>query len=310
MKIEVPSRKNLVIVILSIILLSCILFLLIASEPTDTVSSLISMVITVALGILGGKLAEKYNQASMLGMVLTGMLARNLFPSIIVALPHSWTSKIWSFALSAIIARAGLYLEKSLLINNIGPILALGVVPVVMEAMMMAQFVKFSFDLPLEWSFVLSFGTACMSPGVVVPLVLTMIEGTQKQVRLPSIALAALSVDVLVATTGFGIALSSIFGHRHELDDGEHTSWLARGIEEVLGGFLAGLTLGAISLILFRFKMSEPIVSGLVFLGSSLLMIYAKLHGVTGAAVCAIFLAWAIGANTWDKSHVTTIDGR
>ncbi|KAI8912596.1 Cation/H+ exchanger, partial [Gorgonomyces haynaldii] len=273
-------------------------------EEASVFQCLISLVIVVFVGALGGRMAEKVQQASMLGMVFTGVLLRNVLPSIIVPIPHQWTSKLWSLALTAVIARAGLFLEMETLWRNMIPSLAMGTIPVIVEASVMAQSVHWLFGLSYPWSFTVGFGAACMSPGVVVPLVLNAMESTWKTSRIPSIALAALSIDVLVATGAFGISLSTAIGHTHESTNSFHDSIYGRSFEEVGIGLSTGLFLGLFSLVLIRIKIAEPIVSGVFYILSSLIMIYTKTHGLSGAGISSCFVAWAFAANTWPKKSV------
>lgn len=269
-----------------------------------------SLSATVSIGIMGGKLAEMNKQSAMLGMLFTGVLLRNVFPTIIIQLPHEWTSKLWSLALTSVIARAGLYLEINVLSKNSISTIALGSIPVLAETFFTAFVSSFVFKLPLSWAFTLGFGTSCMSPGVVVPLVLNLVESGWKQSRIPPIALAGLSIDVLIATVGFGISLSSSFGHNHESEGWMHDSWIMRGLEEVTGGIILGAFIGGLGLILLKIKSVEPLVSGVIFSCSSVIMTVAKTAGFTGAGTCATFLTWLIVANTWSKGDISLVESR
>ncbi|KAJ3382450.1 Sodium/hydrogen exchanger 9B2 [Entophlyctis sp. JEL0112] len=153
----------------------------------------------------------------MLGMLLTGLLLRNVFRPFIFQVPHAWTTPLWTAALSAVTARAGLSLQSQVINANLWPTLILGIIPVTLEALFLAGLAAWVFHLPPPWSFTLAFGVSSVSPGVVVPLLLNLMDRPSwKGSRVPPVLLAATGLDVLIATTGFGISLAAIFGHAHE----------------------------------------------------------------------------------------------
>nr|KAJ3404816.1 Sodium/hydrogen exchanger 9B2 [Polyrhizophydium stewartii] len=285
-----------------------------ALSASSTAAALLSLLLTVGLGIIGGRIAERFRQAPMLGMLVTGFLLRNALPSIIVPIPHSWTAKLWSVALTSVVARAGLSIDRHALAANLRTTTLLGVLPVAAEAVVLAVFASLAFGMPLEWAFTLSFGVACISPGVVVPLLLNLAERPEwKGSRLPPLMLAALGVDVLVATTGFGVALASALGHTHEhANDWMHSTWLWRALEEVFGGVLAGAALAALAFVLARARprLPEAVACWAVFAASCVAMMWGKTHGFTGAASCCTILTWAAVANTWARPDVDAADGR
>ena len=62
---------------------------------TDNIRELLSLFAIVSAGILGGNVADSVGVDSMLGMLLAGVLVKNIFYSILVDVPHSWTSVLW-----------------------------------------------------------------------------------------------------------------------------------------------------------------------------------------------------------------------
>lgn len=121
------------------------------------------------------------------------------------------------------------------------------------------------FRLPIAWAFTVAFGVATISPGVVVPLILSFTDSTHwKGHRVPPIMMAALGIDVLVGTTGFGVALSSAVGHQHKATSGDndsfdiHDTWYARVIEEMLAGVFLGVLLSGFVLSLTLICRNMP----------------------------------------------------
>jgi Kef-type K+ transport system membrane component KefB len=202
-----------------------------------------------------------------------------------------------------VIARAGLSIELSMLQKNLTTVLLLGSVPILIEAFVLALLGSQLFHFPLPWVFMMAFGVASISPGVVVPLLLNLLDQPAwKRSRLPPLMLAATGVDVLIATTGFGIAFASAFQHTHEhTTDFLHDSWVVRGVEEISFGLLLGLFVGAFAFVLHRYQYSEPVSTSCMFFVSSLTMGWGKANGMTGVACSSIIISWAAVANVWDK---------
>lgn len=167
------------------------------------------------------------------------------------------------------------------------------------------------FRLPITWAFTLGFGVASISPGVVVPLILKLIDNGWGKSRLPPLLLTALGIDVLVGTSGFGISLAACFGHQHEhQQDIFHDSWVVRGAEEIMVGLTLGSLIGVLSLCHTRFKLPDMVSTFCIYLVSTACMIWCKTSGFTGAASCATFITWGVVANTWPKQDVNRADQR
>ncbi|KAJ3107500.1 Sodium/hydrogen exchanger 9B2 [Physocladia obscura] len=311
---------------------------------------LVSLVIVVSLGALGGRVAERLRQPPMLGMLLTGLFLRNMFRAIIHPIPHAWTTPLWTLALSAVTARAGLSLQTQVMNANLSATLLLGIFPVVIEACFLSALINLIFHMTLPWCFTLSFGVASVSPGVVVPLLLNLMDRPHwKSSRVPPVLLAATGLDVLIATTGFGVSLAAIFGHAHELDTSsamrvgvaavpveEHSSWLARAVEELFFGFGSGIAVGLFAYFLARrrnhhqpqqqqsqqqqsqqqqhrgrFFVEYDVLSiGAIFMISTAAMMVLKSFGFPGAASSCVIVCWAIVANVWEKDLVDSANKR
>ncbi|KAJ1569877.1 hypothetical protein HK096_011280 [Nowakowskiella sp. JEL0078] len=303
----------------------------------STAQILLSLTITVLAGIGGGRLSERWKQPALLGMLLTGIFLRNVFPTTIVAIPSSWTSKLWALALSSVLARAGLTVRRAVVTANIRATVLFGIVPVGVEALWLAGVSAWAFGLPPAWSFVLAFGVASISPGVVVPLLLGLMETPGWSTsRLPPLLLAATGVDVTVATTCFGVAVAAVFGHRHEKAGGGvvdfiHESWVTRGIEEISIGVLLGCLIGGFGYFLYNFTVRREIASNNDDLPSSKLVEnkivpawviytlfitnfvtngYIKTNGFPGAASSSVILSWCVITNTWDAESVEAANRR
>ena len=218
-------------------------------NPSDQ-SVLLSLLITIGIGVIGGEFASRINYPPMLGMLVSGIILRNAFPFLIVDIPHSWTSKLWTLSLAAVISRAGLSLDLDILKKNAHVIMILGTIPILSETTWLAILSRSLFQLPKPWAYLLSFGVASISPGVVVPLILNLKENPEwNGSRLPPLMIASASIDVLVATIGFGISLNYAFKDFEILDQVSYSSMAIVALEEIFFGILLGAVFGFIAFL-------------------------------------------------------------
>ena len=121
------------------------------------------------------------------------------------------------------------------------------------------------------------------------------------------ILLASTGLDVLIATTGFGVSLAAIFCHYHEIvvpnDPSPHTNWLTRGIEEVVAGIGFGSLVGFVAFLMWKVRIVEIFNTLFIFILSTSGMMYAKMQGFPGAASSSVIITWAIVVNTWNKEN-------
>ena len=286
----IKARVNDYLQVLSLALVwistaSYVLFLGVGTQNQDKI---IPLLLVAAAGSFGGSVFIRLKQSQMLGMLLVGMLLRDILP--VPDFPHEWTSRLWSIALTAAISRAALNLRYSVISRNISTIISLGIIPVFVEAVALTIISVTSFGLPLNWALTLAFGTSCISPGVVVPLILDLVDRGWTA-KTSKIALASLSVEVLISTCIFGISLTTCFA-----DTTTYLSILQRILFETLVGLCMG---GGIALVYRLMKMvgSADLSTGLSFVLSAFCMVFAKTNNLMCASFLAVFFGWALIAN-------------
>jgi hypothetical protein len=282
----------------------------------DLGPSLLSLVLSVVIGMAGGYLFEKMGYPPMLGMLLTGIVLKNVFATIIIDLPHLWLSKLWTLSLTAVISRSGLSMKASSLRSDFSQVLILGSVPMFLEALFLSACASQFFRLPTPWACLFGFGIASISPGVVLPLLLNLMEkSTWKKSKLP-IMIAATGLDVLLATTGFGVSLAAAFKHHHAYNE----SWIIQGMEEILLGLFVGIVLGGVGLLLGKMRFLIKVHIFMIYLASAIIMgwvtfnlvlrFQGKVNGMSGVSTFAIIIAWAIISNSWDDEFVKLADAK
>jgi solute carrier family 9B (sodium/hydrogen exchanger), member 1/2 len=143
-------------------------------------------------------------------MIVFGCIARNLFGDFTMDnYPVVWADWIRQICLSIILLRGGMELEfegKGL------TVILLTLCPQVVEASVVAILSRWNFTLPWSLCFANGFCLGAVSPAVLVPSIMILIEkklGTKKGI--PLIMLAASSFDDIVAITVFSILVAISF---------------------------------------------------------------------------------------------------
>ena len=275
-------------------------------QTSPNLAAFVSLCIIVGAGSIGNIYATRFGQDPMLGMLFSGILVKFMLPNLVVAIPHKWTAVLWTQALASVIARAGLSLQKPKVLPHLLRATMIGTVPILMETVFLGTVSKDLLLLPTNWAFTLAFGVACISPGVVVPILLNLLDNGWKSSKLPPMLLTAVGIDVLWGTAGFGIFLASCFKHKHEVD-GDHT-WVGRGIEEIAFGVILGSIAGLAAYLVSKFNIPEQQRTYIIFTLSAFTMIWCKSVGYAGAASCSTFITWSTIANTWPEQDIQKAD--
>lgn len=153
-------------------------------------------------------------------MIIFGCIGRNFFGVLGSEHYNSyWADWIRQICLSIILMRGGLELE----FNGIGlTIFLLTVCPQIVEASVVAVMSRWLFTPTLPWTlcFANGFCLGAVSPAVLVPSIMILIEkklGVKKGI--PMVMLAASSFDDIIAITVFMIFVSVTFDSVPKTDD-------------------------------------------------------------------------------------------
>ncbi|XP_029331176.1 sodium/hydrogen exchanger 9B1 isoform X2 [Mus caroli] len=208
--------------------------------------NLFGLVVIFYSAFLGGKILEVIRipvvppLPPLIGMLLAGFIIRNV-PIIyeFVHIPTSWSSALRNTALTIILVRAGLGLDPQALKHLKGVCLRLSFGPCFLEACSAALFSHFIMNFPWQWGFLLGFVLGAVSPAVVVPNMLMLQEnGYGVEKGIPTLLVAASSMDDIVAITGFNTFLSIVFS------SGSVISNILSSLRDVLIGVLVGIVMG------------------------------------------------------------------
>jgi len=156
----------------------------------------------------------------LLGMVLTGVCLRN-FSGCVNHIPAEWSAIVRHVGLSVILLRAGLQLDVQKLRALSRPACLLACMPCTLEALAVAGIASWIFDMPVALALCLGFVLAAISPAVVVTGMLDLeSKGYGIRKGIPSIMVAAASIDDILCITGFtmsfGVAVRLANGTKEE----------------------------------------------------------------------------------------------
>lgn len=229
---------------------------------------LFSLALIFLCGMALGGIFEKFRLPRLLGMLLTGILLGPHVLSLLDPQLLSISADLREIALIIILTRAGLNLDLEDLKKAGRPAALMCFVPACLEIAGMLILAPLLLGVSLLEAAILGAVTAAVSPAVVVPKMLKLMEegyGTDKSI--PQLILAGASVDdvfVIVLFTSFtGLAQSGSFS---PLDLARIPTSILLG---VAGGVLAGLGLG----LLFRGLHIRDSAKVLLILSLSFLLV-------------------------------------
>lgn len=212
---------------------------------------ILSLVLIGVLANYSGKLVEKINLPSLIGMMILGMLIGPAFLNLIPQQTLKVAPAIKDIALVAVLFIGGLGISVNQ-IKQIGrPAVLLSAVPATLEGFTIAVasmvFLKFTF---IQGS-ILGFIIAAVSPAVLIPSMISLIERKLGQEKaIPQMLLVGASADDTIAITLF----TTFLGIYMQSNTGKNTSIFIQ------------LTLIPITIILSLlvgyviFKLTKPII--------------------------------------------------
>ncbi|EAW50834.1 hCG1983213, isoform CRA_b, partial [Homo sapiens] len=157
--------------------------------------------------------AEAGDEEGTDGMLLAGFTIRNVpFINEHVHVPNAWSSILRSIALNIILIRAGLGLDPQALRHLKVVCFRLAIGPCLMEASAAAVLSHFIMKFSWQWAILLGFVLGAVSPAVVVLYTMVLQEnGYGVEEDIPTLLMAASSMDDILALTGFNTCLSIVF---------------------------------------------------------------------------------------------------
>lgn len=268
----------------------------VAQPPNGTIFVLI---ILVVFALFFGWVFSLVNLPPLLGMLLTGIVIKNL-PGMTFDSYWTPTSGILrGIALVVILMRAGLGLDPQALKRLSGMVFRLAFTPCLAETVTVAIASHFLLGFPWMWGFMLGFVLAAVSPAVVVPCLLGLQErGFGVDKGIPTLVIAAASVDDVLAISGFTILLGITFKPHQDL-----LTIIFQGPKEAIIGLLFGVIWALLAVFFpgnddqnkgrFRFIV--------LFLGGLLAYFGSKAVHLDGSGALAVLVMAFVAGIGWRK---------
>ena len=229
------------------------------------------------------------------GQLLGGALARNSRAFRGAALTHAYKATIRAAGLGTIMTRSGLELDVGA-IRRAGRVAArLTVLPGVSEALAVALFARWVFELPFVLALALGFILAAVSPAVVVVGLFDLhSRGYGVAKGIPSIVVAAASMDDVVAMLGFSVCIGLAGGA------GNIYQKALTGPAAVVAGALYGCAAGALLGATKLWDAGWKLTAATLVLGLLPMFVAERLHAHGGGAIGAL-LVGVVGSWAWRR---------
>ncbi|WP_074911740.1 cation:proton antiporter [Proteiniclasticum ruminis] len=252
---------------------------------------LFSLALIFLLGMFLGNVFEKLGLPKLLGMLLTGVLLGPYMLNYIDGSILGISSELRKIALIIILTRAGLNLDLKDLRKVGRPAMLLCFVPAVFEILGVTLLAPKFLGLGILDALILGTVVAAVSPAVIVPRMLKLMEnGYGRDQKIPQMIMAGASVDdvfVIVLFTAFtGFALTG------EMHLGEFLSIPVAIVLGVVTGGFVGLFL---SWVFTRFHIRDT-GKVLVILSMAFLLVSLEemLQGIVGFSGLLAVMAMGI----------------
>ena len=227
------------------------------------------------------------------GQLLGGALARNSRAFRGAALTHAYKATIRAAGLGTIMTRSGLELDVGA-IRRAGRVAArLTVLPGVSEALAVGVVARTVFALPFVLALALGFILAAVSPAVVVVGMFDLHDrGYGVTKGIPSIVVAAASMDDVVAMLGFSVCIGLAGGA------GNVYQKALAGPAAVVAGALYGCAAGALLGATKLWDADWKLTAATLVLGLLPMFVAERLHAHGGGAIGAL-LVGVVGSWAW-----------
>ena len=229
------------------------------------------------------------------GQLLGGALARNSRAFRGAALTHAYKATIRAAGLGTIMTRSGLELDVGA-IRRAGRVAArLTVLPGVSEALAVGVVARWVFELPFVLALALGFILAAVSPAVVVVGMFNLHNrGYGVAKGIPSIVVAAASMDDVVAMLGFSVCIGLAGGA------GNIYQKALAGPAAVVAGALYGCAAGALLGATKLWDADWKLTAATLVLGLLPMFVAERLHAHGGGAIGAL-LVGVVGSWPWRR---------
>lgn len=228
----------------------------------------ISLAIIITLGMIANFIFEKINLPGLLGMLLVGIAIGPYGFDLMQPELMAVSADLRKIALIVILLRAGLGLKKETLQKVGKNAIRMSFIPCLLEGFTVMYFAHLLFGISFAEAGILGFTLAAVSPAVIVPSMLQLIEnGKGSDKGIPTMILAGASVDDVFAITFFSSMISMYFSQSISIG-----MQILRIPISILLGVLLGFLVGTFFTYLFKKFHMRDTKKTLLMLGAAVFM--------------------------------------
>lgn len=256
-----------------------------------------SFALIALLGLLSGALFERIKLPGLLGMIIVGGLIGPYGFSLLSEDILRTSSDFRNIALIVILLRAGLGIEKKV-IKKVGkPAIKLSFIPGILEGLTIAFLSVQLFDFSFIQGGILGFIIAAVSPAVIVPAMLDLIDrGCGQEKNIPTLILAGASIDDVFAVTIFSAFLGIYGGGDVNIGTEIFTIPLS-----IILGVIIGLMFGWILIKVFQ-RFDIPSTQKMLFVLSAAILLTTFEKAIeTKIEIAGLLGVMAIGFILFEK---------
>ncbi|KAI6233846.1 hypothetical protein M3Y99_00877000 [Aphelenchoides fujianensis] len=272
----------------------------------NSTTTILSLFFLWALATVFGRIVSYVFLPPLLGMLLAGFMIRNV---VVFAefwrIDAGWDHVLRQSAFILILIRCGLNIDPEALRKSLGIFCSLGLISTTIEAAAIVLAAHFLFYIPVPLAILFGFVLTSTSPAVTVPSMIRLQEqGHGIDKGIPTMILAAASIDNIYCITAFSIVASVIFTQNEDLG-----YMIARIPIEILVGALFGILIGLLLRVFPRNDIDSVhfVRSGFLCSASVALLFGTHAIGCDMAGYVAVFLVCVISSMRWKiDNHQST----
>ncbi|CAL1673463.1 unnamed protein product [Lasius platythorax] len=246
----------------------------------------------------GGWLFSLTTLPALIGMLITGLILQNVGLVKIEGQYSVVIANLRKIALVIILTRAGLDLDPTALKRLKVTVPKMGLIPWLVEAMVVTVLTRFLLDLPWIWGFLLGSVIAAVSPAVVVPCLFRLrAKGYGVAKGIPTLIIAVSGIDDAASVAVYGIVKSIMFSH--------DALWyqILQGPIAIIGGLGFGIMWGWLAK--YVPEKGDPFIVPLrvlMLLGGGLLAVFgSEAIELGGAGPLAVVAAAFVSCYFWQQ---------
>lgn len=229
---------------------------------------ILSLAVIITLGLIFNKLFKSIKLPGLLGMLILGIIVGPNMLNLISKEILTISPDLRKIALIVILLRAGLGINRSTLKKVGKTALKMSFLPCVIEGFTIAFVGRYILNISFIEAGMLGFIIAAVSPAVVVPQMLELInKGKGKENGVPTIILAASSIDDVFAITIFSTFLGLYGGSNISISG----KLLSIPISILLGGGI-GILIALLLIWIFKKFHLRDTEKTLIILASGMLL--------------------------------------